>query len=215
MGKKQRERKLKKIEGEKLRKEEIKKKTAGQNYLNIFKSVKFYLIIFSALAIIFYPFVYNNYIPHGRYAILKTSMGDIKIELYSKKAPNTVDNFKSLANSDFYKNLTWHRVVNTFIIQSGDPTATGTGGPGYEFNDEINDIKFDPGVVGMANSGANTNGSQFFIVTDEYQSSLDGKYTAFGKVVSGMDVVQQIEKVDVDKEYKPLANVMLVDVIIK
>lgn len=215
MGKKQREKKLRKVEEEKLRKEEIKKKTAGQNYLNIFKSVKFYLVIFSILAIIFYPFVYDNYIPHGKYAILKTSMGDIKIELYPKKATNTVKNFKDLADSGFYKNLTWHRVVNTFIIQTGDPTASGTGGPGYEFNDEINDIKFDPGVVGMANYGENTNGSQFFIVTDEYQSSLDGKYTAFGKVVSGMDVVQQIEKVDVDKEYKPLSNVYLLDVIIK
>lgn len=129
-------------------------------------------------------------------ATLKTTQGDIVMDLYAKQAPVTVNSFIFLANQKWFDGAPFHRVIEGFVAQTGDPTGTGLGGPGYEFGDEISDLKFDAaGVVGMANSGAGTNGSQFFI-TLAAQPSLDGHYTVFGKVTSGMDVVNALTKRD-------------------
>lgn len=127
------------------------------------------------------------------FATLKTAKGDIKLELFGKDAPKTVNNFVFLAREGFYDNTTFHRVIGDFMAQGGDPTGTGTGGPGYQFEDEIDPAKvFDaPGYLAMANSGPNTNGSQFFITTVP-TDWLNGNHTIFGKVVEGMDVVQQL-----------------------
>jgi cyclophilin family peptidyl-prolyl cis-trans isomerase len=131
------------------------------------------------------------------YATLKTTKGDIEIQLYADKAPLAVNSFVFLAKAGWYDNVPWHRVIDGFMAQTGDPTGTGIGGPGYEFKDELNNgLNFDQaGMVGMANSGSNTNGSQFFI-TLAAQTSLDGKYTVFGQVTKGMDVVNQLIKRD-------------------
>lgn len=143
----------------------------------------------------------------GTVVLMKTNMGDVRLELYPEKAPLTVENFLKLAKSGFYEGTKFHRVIKDFMIQGGDPNSKnsdwsthGTGGPGYQFNDEFNDVKLVAGVLAMANSGPNTNGSQFFIVTAGATPWLDGKHTAFGRVVGGMDVVQAIENVEVDKQ---------------
>lgn len=127
-------------------------------------------------------------------ATLETNKGDIVIDLYADKAPATVNNFVCLAKAGYYDIILFHRIISGFMIQTGDPTATGTGGPGYQFADELpgDDLKYESGTVAMANSGANTNGSQFFIVHGDGGSSLDKNYTIFGKVSSGMDVVDAI-----------------------
>ena len=134
-------------------------------------------------------------------ATLKTNKGEIVLELFSKDAPKTVENFLSLASSDFYDKTLFHRVIPDFMVQGGDPNSKsgnratyGTGGPGYTFEDEINANKIVRGVLAMANAGSDTNGSQFFIVTAESTLWLDGKHTVFGRVMSGMDVVDAIEK---------------------
>jgi cyclophilin family peptidyl-prolyl cis-trans isomerase len=124
-------------------------------------------------------------------ATLTTEKGVIKIELFAKDAPKTVNNFVYLARKGFYDNTTFHRVIPGFMAQGGDPTGTGSGGPGYKFEDEINDHKHTTGVISMANSGPNTNGSQFFI-TYAPQPHLDGKHTVFGKVIEGMDVLNRL-----------------------
>jgi cyclophilin family peptidyl-prolyl cis-trans isomerase len=167
------------------------------------------------LVLIAYPFVYQKYIPHGKFAILETSEGTIKIELRADKAPKTVANFVSLAKSGFYKNMIWHRAVKGFVIQTGDPTGTGTGGAGRKVDDELSDLNFTAGILGMANAGANTNDSQFFITTADAQSSLNGKYTSFGQVVEGMDVVNKIESAQTDDKEKPTTPVYLKSVILK
>jgi peptidyl-prolyl cis-trans isomerase A (cyclophilin A) len=140
----------------------------------------------------------------GIYAHFETSMGNFTCELYQYQAPNTVANFIGLAEGTkikgkhFYDNTTFHRIIDRFMIQGGDPTGTGQGGPGYKFNDEISNLKHDrEGRLSMANSGPNTNGSQFFITLGPV-SSLDGKYTLFGQVIDGMDVVRKIGKVPVE-----------------
>lgn len=149
-------------------------------------------------------------------AVLHTSMGDISIELYAADAPKTVDNFVKLAKENFYENLLWHRVIKGFVIQSGDPNGDGTGGPGYEFADEINSYQFVVGAVGMANAGADTNGSQFFIVNGPTaEASLNGKYTNFGQVIAGLDVVEAISEAPVDENDKPLSPITLDSVEIK
>ncbi len=139
-------------------------------------------------------------------AVIKTNFGDIKIELFKADAPKTVDNFIKLSKSDFYNGVKFHRVIKDFMIQAGDPNSKdndwsddGMGGPGYSFEDEINQHKLVKGALAMANSGLDTNGSQFFIVTAESTSWLDGKHTVFGKVIEGMDVVLKIEDVKTDK----------------
>jgi peptidyl-prolyl cis-trans isomerase B (cyclophilin B) len=128
---------------------------------------------------------------------LETSAGTIELELYPQHAPITVNNFVFLANEEFYNGLTFHRVIANFMIQGGDPTGTGSGGPGYKFKDEVygNPLKHERGVISMANAGANTNGSQFFI-THAPQPHLNGKHTVFGKVTSGLDVVDKIKQGD-------------------
>lgn len=136
-------------------------------------------------------------------ATLHTTEGAIELELYPEEAPKTVENFVKLAGDGFYDGIVFHRVIPDFMIQGGDPTGTGMGGPGYEFEDEFNDHKVERGALAMANAGPNTNGSQFFIVTAEATPWLDGKHTVFGRVTSGMDVVDAISAVDRDDNDRP------------
>jgi cyclophilin family peptidyl-prolyl cis-trans isomerase len=135
---------------------------------------------------------------------LHTNHGSIEIELYPDDAPKTVENFEKLAREGFYDRVIFHRVIPDFMIQGGDPTGTGTGGPGYQFEDESNDHRVERGALAMANAGPNTNGSQFFIVTAEATPWLDGKHTVFGGVTSGMDVVDAIASLPTDARDKPL-----------
>lgn len=130
-------------------------------------------------------------------ATIETTKGTIEAELYPEHAPHTVNNFAFLADQGFYDEISFHRVIEGFMVQTGDPTGTGRGGPGYQFDDEFdgNPLSHDSGVLSMANSGPNTNGSQFFI-TRAPQSHLDGKHTVFGDVTSGQDVVDDIEEGD-------------------
>ena len=126
-------------------------------------------------------------------ATMNTNAGPIEIEFFDADAPKTVENFRKLAGEGFYDGLTFHRVISDFMIQGGCPQGTGTGGPGYTFEDEINSNSNVRGALSMANAGPNTNGSQFFIVTTQDASFLDGKHTVFGQVVSGMEAVDAIE----------------------
>ena len=136
-------------------------------------------------------------------ATMKTSEGDIVLELFDEDAPKTVSNFKKLASDGFYDGLVFHRVIDDFMIQGGCPQGTGTGGPGYQFEDEFNDHKVVKGALAMANAGPNTNGSQFFIVTTEAAPWLDGKHTVFGRVTSGMEVVDALEGLSTDGRDRP------------
>lgn len=135
-------------------------------------------------------------------ATMSTSEGDIVFELYPNEAPKTVENFTKLAKDGFYDGLTFHRIISDFMIQGGCPEGTGRGGPGYTFEDEFNEHKVVRGALAMANAGPNTNGSQFFIVTKEDASWLDGKHTVFGKVIEGLDVVDSIRQGDAIKSVK-------------
>ncbi|HEY3021742.1 MAG TPA: peptidylprolyl isomerase [Solirubrobacteraceae bacterium] len=136
-------------------------------------------------------------------ATLHTNHGDIELSFFDEDAPKTVSNFTDLAGKGFYDGVIFHRVIHDFMIQGGDPTGTGTGGPGYTFEDEINDHKVVRGAIAMANAGPNTNGSQFFIVTTGEAPWLDGKHTVFGEVTAGMDVVDKIEGLETDARDKP------------
>jgi cyclophilin family peptidyl-prolyl cis-trans isomerase len=136
-------------------------------------------------------------------ATLHTSEGPIEVELYPDDAPKTVENFVKLAGDGFYEGVIFHRVIPDFMIQGGDPTGTGMGGPGYQFEDEFNQHRVARGALAMANAGPGTNGSQFFIVTAEETPWLDGKHTVFGKVASGMDVVDRISAADRDANDRP------------
>jgi cyclophilin family peptidyl-prolyl cis-trans isomerase len=136
-------------------------------------------------------------------ATMKTTEGDIVLELFDEDAPKTVANFKKLAGQGFYDGLIFHRVIQDFMIQGGCPQGTGTGGPGYTFEDEINQHKIVKGTLAMANAGPDTNGSQFFIVTADETPWLDGKHTAFCQVTSGQDVVDAISGVDRDPSDRP------------
>jgi len=144
---------------------------------------------------------------------IKTSMGDISFVTYDADAPNTVKNFITLADKGFYNGVIFHRVIPGFMIQGGDPLGTGTGGPGYTFNDELNPETasyksgYQKGVVAMANAGPNTNGSQFFIMVADYP--LPNNYTIFGKVVSGQDVADAISKVKTGPNDRPVSNVTM------
>jgi cyclophilin family peptidyl-prolyl cis-trans isomerase len=142
-------------------------------------------------------------------AILHTSEGDVTIELFPEDAPRTVENFTTLARDGFYDGLVFHRVIPDFMIQGGDPRGDGTGGPGYEFEDEFNDHRVERGALAMANAGPNTNGSQFFVVTADACPWLDGKHTVFGNVVSGQDVVDRISTVERDARDRPIEPVVL------
>jgi peptidyl-prolyl cis-trans isomerase B (cyclophilin B) len=142
-------------------------------------------------------------------ATMETNKGMIELELFDDDAPKTVQNFVKLAGDRFYDGVIFHRVIPDFMIQGGDPTGTGTGGPGYQFEDEFNQHKVERGALAMANAGPNTNGSQFFIVTAEASPWLDGKHTVFGRVTSGMDVVDEISTVATDARDKPRDEVRI------
>ena len=142
-------------------------------------------------------------------ATLQTNHGAIAIELFPDDAPKTVDNFIKLARDGFYDTVIFHRVIPDFMIQGGDPTGTGSGGPGYSFEDEINDHKVERGALAMANAGPNTNGSQFFVVTADACPWLDGKHTVFGRVTDGMDVVDTISQLPRDARDKPHEPVVI------
>ena len=136
-------------------------------------------------------------------ATMTTNHGEIRFELFDDDAPRTVENFRSLARDGFYDGLTFHRVIRDFMIQGGCPQGTGTGGPGYTFEDEINQHKVVRGALAMANAGPNTNGSQFFIVTTDAAPWLDGKHTVFGRVTAGMEVVDALEALPTDRRDRP------------
>ncbi len=150
-------------------------------------------------------------------AIIKTNLGDIKVKFYSEVSPLTVNNFLNLAKDGFYDNTRFHRVINDFMIQGGDPNSKdlakknlwGTGDPGYKFADEFNNEKLIRGSLAMANSGPNTNGSQFFIVTAVDTPWLDGKHTNFGEITEGMDVVEKIEAIKTDARDCPLEDIIV------
>jgi len=131
------------------------------------------------------------------------------LELFDEDAPKTVENFRKLASEGFYDGLTFHRIIKDFMAQGGCPEGTGTGGPGYEFEDEFNDHKIEHGALAMANSGPNTNGSQFFLVTADACPWLDGKHTVFGKVVEGTDVLERLNDVPTSGSDKPLTPVYI------
>ena len=142
-------------------------------------------------------------------ATLQTNHGAIELELHDADAPKTVENFRKLAGDGFYDGVTFHRVIPDFMIQGGDPTGTGSGGPGYTFEDEFNDHPVARGALAMANAGPNTNGSQFFIVTADACPWLDGKHTVFGQVTSGMDVVDAISQLETDASDRPNEAVVI------
>lgn len=146
-------------------------------------------------------------------AVLKTSLGDITVDLYGDKSPSIVNNFLKLAKSGFYDGTSFHRVIKDFMIQGGDPNSKdddwsndGYGGPGYAIPDEFNNVKLVRGSLAMANSGPNTNGSQFFIVTAEATPWLDGKHVNFGQVIKGLDVVDKIENLPVNENDHPTTD---------
>ena len=149
-------------------------------------------------------------------AVIDTTAGRIVVELYQDKAPNTVANFVKLAKQGFYNGIIFHRVIPNFMIQTGDPTGTGRGGPGYQFADEFGPglSHTGPGVVSMANAGPNTNGSQFFI-TLAPTPWLDGKHTIFGRVIEGQEVVQQIGAAQRNPQDKPLTDIKMTTVTIE
>src|SRR5436305_10857308 len=142
-------------------------------------------------------------------ATMQTTEGSITLELFDEDAPKTVENFRRLASEGFYDGLTFHRVIKDFMIQGGCPEGTGTGGPGYTFEDEINPHKVARGALAMANAGPDTNGSQFFIVTAEACPWLDGKHTVFGRVSDGMDVVDAISQVETEAGDRPRETVSI------
>ena len=142
-------------------------------------------------------------------ARLHTNHGTFELELFDEDAPKTVGNFVDLARKGFYDGVVFHRVIPDFMIQGGDPTGTGRGGPGYQFEDEINDHPVARRALAMANAGPNTNGSQFFIVTAESCPWLDGKHTVFGRVTSGMDVADKISALPRDAMDRPREDVVI------
>jgi cyclophilin family peptidyl-prolyl cis-trans isomerase len=142
-------------------------------------------------------------------AVVTTNRGEIGLELFDDDAPKTVANFVKLSSDGFYDSVIFHRVIPDFMIQGGDPTGTGMGGPGYTFEDEPSGHSVERGVIAMANSGPNTNGSQFFIVTAEACPWLDGLHTVFGRVTSGMDVVDEIGNTEVDAQDRPTDEIRI------
>ena len=158
----------------------------------------------------------------GQVIVMETNLGNIELELYIEKAPKTVENFLKLVKDGFYDNTQFHRVIKDFMIQGGDPytkgedtSVYGTGGPGYKFADEPNDLPMVRGMLAMANSGPDTNGSQFFIITAVETPWLVGKHTVFGKVISGMEVVDKIENSKINQNSLPLTPIVVSKVVIK
>ncbi len=148
-------------------------------------------------------------VPPMSTATIHTNHGAIELELHDDAAPKTVENFRKLAGDGFYDGVIFHRVIPDFMIQGGDPTGTGSGGPGYQFEDELNEHPVARGALAMANAGPNTNGSQFFIVTADACPWLDGKHTVFGQVTSGMDVADAISQVETGPADRPRADVVI------
>lgn len=142
-------------------------------------------------------------------ATMHTNHGQIELELFDEDAPKTVDNFVKLSQDGYYDGLVFHRVIKDFMIQGGCPQGTGTGGPGYEFEDEINEHKIVRGALAMANRGPDTNGSQFFIVTTEAAPWLDGKHTVFGEVSTGMEAVDSIEGAETGAQDRPVKDAVI------
>jgi cyclophilin family peptidyl-prolyl cis-trans isomerase len=142
-------------------------------------------------------------------ATMHTNHGQIELELFDEDAPKTVDNFVKLSKDGFYDGLIFHRVIPDFMIQGGCPQGTGTGGPGYQFEDEFNDNKVVRGALAMANAGPDTNGSQFFIVTTEAAPWLDGKHTVFGRVTEGMEAVDSIERTETGAQDRPIEDAVI------
>ena len=140
---------------------------------------------------------------------MHTNHGAIELELFDDDAPKTVDNFVTLSRKGYYDGLIFHRVIRDFMIQGGCPQGTGTGGPGYEFEDEFNENKIVRGALAMANAGPNTNGSQFFIVTTDAAPWLDGKHTVFGRVTSGMEAVDSIEGAETGAQDRPVQDAVI------
>ena len=140
---------------------------------------------------------------------MHTNHGQIEVELFDADAPKTVDNFVKLSKDGFYDGLVFHRVIRDFMIQGGCPEGTGTGGPGYQFEDEFNDNKVVRGALAMANAGPNTNGSQFFIVTTDAAPWLDGKHTVFGRVTEGMEAVDSIEQAETGAQDRPVQDAVI------
>ena len=164
----------------------------------------------------------NIMIENKKMVTIETNLGNIEIELYSDQVPKTVENFINLAKNGFYNGTKFHRVIKGFMVQGGDPytkgedtSVYGTGGPGYKFNDEPNDLPMTRGMLAMANSGPDTNGSQFFIITAPETPWLVGKHTVFGKVVSGMDTVDKIENSKVNESDLPISPVIVNKIILK
>lgn len=147
-------------------------------------------------------------------ATLTTNKGAVELELFDADAPKTVANFVKLSRDGFYDGVIFHRVIESFMIQGGDPTGTGMGGPGYQFEDEPNQHQVEHGVIAMANSGPNTNGSQFFIVTADACPWLNGLHTVFGRVTAGMDVVDEIQRAATDGQDRPLDEIRIESVAI-
>ena len=145
-------------------------------------------------------------------AVMHTNAGPITLELFDSDAPKTVENFRKLASDGFYDGLIFHRVIRDFMIQGGCPQGTGTGGPGYTFEDEFNDNKVVRGALAMANAGPDTNGSQFFIVTTDAAPWLDGKHTVFGQVTDGMDVVDRIENMPTKGADRPIEPIHIANI---
>ncbi len=177
---------------------------------------KKYIIIFIILVLVIVFIGYRmtgNTPSQGNTIVLETSLGNITLELYDTM-PVTTDNFKKLVGQGFYDGVIFHRVIEGFMIQSGDPTGTGRGGPGYTIKDEFGAQGNDRGTIAMANAGPNTGGSQFFInlVNNNF---LDGKHPVFGKVVQGMDVVDAIGKVETDKDDRPVKEVVILKARVK
>jgi peptidyl-prolyl cis-trans isomerase B (cyclophilin B) len=143
---------------------------------------------------------------------MNTTEGAITFELFDEDAPKTVENFRKLSSEGFYDGLTFHRVIKDFMIQGGCPRGTGTGGPGYTFEDEINQHKILRGALAMANAGPDTNGSQFFIVTADSCPWLDGKHTVFGRATAGMDVVDRLEGVATDDADRPTEQIAIASI---
>jgi cyclophilin family peptidyl-prolyl cis-trans isomerase len=142
-------------------------------------------------------------------ATMHTNHGQIELELFDEDAPKTVENFVKLSKDGFYDGLIFHRVIRDFMIQGGCPEGTGTGGPGYQFEDEFNDNKIVRGALAMANAGPNTNGSQFFIVTIDAAAWLDGKHTVFGRVTEGMEAVDSIEATETGAQDRPVQDAVI------
>ena len=245
MGKKSQIRREKKEQFEKDRFEYRKKmEYARMPWLLFWRRLDFWVYTVCLALTVAFPFVMKDSLVLGDQAIIHTTKGDIEVAFYTKETPKTIKNFVELSKKGYYNNTAWHRVIKEFMIQGGDPTGTGTGGEsiyGGPFDDEINayslgiskeeiakleekgyrynqTIQTHPMAVGslaMANAGPNTNGSQFFIVTEKDQPHLNGQHTVFGYVTKGLEIAKEISEMPVDENDKPTENVKIISVELK